>query len=112
MHAHAASSRCKPLHRTRPAEVNPLWHPRACKLGLNQLSSLLRRPPAKRGEIQQYGKGITLGPFRTALGKARTELQPRILREVLGEQSWTGLHGLGWEETPVCPGGSRGCSAS
>lgn len=84
MHSHAISSCSKPPRRTRLAEVNPLRHLRACKLGSNQLFSLLHNPPAKRGKIQQSGKGIMLGLFRTVLGKARTELlSPRILAESL-----------------------------
>lgn len=56
--------------KTRLAEVNPFWHLRACKLGLNQLLSLLHHPPAKQDKIQQSGKGIMLGLFWTVLGKA------------------------------------------
>lgn len=83
MHAHAISC-SEPPCRTRLAEVNPLWHLRACKLGFNQLFSLLQLLPAKWGNIQQSGKGIMLGLFWTVLGKAQTKLQsPRILTESL-----------------------------
>lgn len=89
MHTHTISSCSEPPCRTRLAEVNPLWHLRACKLGFNQLFSLLHHPPAKRGEIQQSGKGIMLGLFRTVLGKAQTELQsPRVLTESLDTCGW------------------------
>lgn len=83
MHTHATSSCCKPLYRPRPTEVNPLWHPKACKLGFKQLSNLPRHPPAKWGEIQQSGKGITLGLFWTVLGKAWIELRSRQSQQSL-----------------------------
>lgn len=84
VHSHAISTCTELPRRTRLAQVNPLWHLRACKLGFNQFFSLLRHSPAKWGEIQQSGKGIMLGLFRTVLGKARTELRsPPILTESL-----------------------------
>lgn len=68
------------------AEVNPLWHLSACKMGFSQLFSVLRHPAAKQGKIQQSGKGIMLGLFWNVLGKARTKLQsPWILPEFLSD---------------------------
>lgn len=69
MHAHAISSCSKPPSRTRLAEVNPLWHLRACKLGFNQLFSLLRHSPAKAGRDPAIWERDYTGAFSDSAGK-------------------------------------------
>lgn len=88
MHTDATFSCSKPLCRTRLAEVNPLWHFRACKLGFNQFFSLLHHAPAKWGKIQQSGKGIMLGLFQTARKGMDQVTVPSDPNRVHGHVRW------------------------
>lgn len=74
MHAHAISSCSKPLSRTRLAEVNPLWHLRACKLGFNQLFSLLRHSPAKAGRDPAIWEKDYSGAVSDSAGKGTDQV--------------------------------------